>query len=294
MITDMEAATPALCRLQLGSELRQLRLAAGLKGAYVVKKLIWSPSKLTRLETGENTSVETADVMALCEIYGVGAEERAVLLSYAAVTKTKRDWWLTPEYRPILKPGMKAFLDLEAAASEMRVNHNGFIPGLLQTEGYTHAIHQRSDLDLSAEDISRIVAVRMARQEVLARPDSPLRMLAIIDEGVLHRQVGRPPVMKEQLAHIIEVATSLSNVKVQVIPFRAGASAAMNGPFVIFDFPARLAMKPLVHLEHLAGAWVKRDDDDVKRFKRVFSDLQALALGPDDSLGVIKETMKEH
>ncbi len=79
MITDVEAATPALCRLQLGSELRQLRLAAGLKGAQVVKKLIWSPSKLTRLETGENSTVEPADVMALCEIYGADPETAARL-----------------------------------------------------------------------------------------------------------------------------------------------------------------------------------------------------------------------
>lgn len=294
MVTDMEAATPALCRLQLGSALRQLRLAAGLKGAYVVKKLIWSPSKLTRLETGENTSVETADVMALCEIYGVDPETRQILLSYAAVTKTKRDWWLTPEYRQVLKPGFKAFLDLEAAASEVRLNHNGFLPGLLQTEGYIRAIHQRSDLNFSAEDISRIVSIRIARQAVLTREESPLRYLTVVDESVLHRQVGKSPVMREQLAHIVEVADSCPNVKVQVVPFRAGASVGMNGPFVVFDFPERLALKPLVHLEHLAGAWVKRDEVEVKRFKNVFSDLQALALGPDDSLSMINEAIKEH
>src|SRR5882757_10687370 len=98
MITHVEAATPALCRLQLGSELRQLRLAAGIKGAQVVKKLIWSPSKLTRLETGENSVVEPADVMALCAMYGADPETLGRLRSYAAVTKTKRDWWLSPEY----------------------------------------------------------------------------------------------------------------------------------------------------------------------------------------------------
>lgn len=77
MITDVESATPALCRLQLGRELRKLRAAAGLTSTQVVRKLICSPSKLTRLETGENAVVETADVMALCEIYGARARRSA-------------------------------------------------------------------------------------------------------------------------------------------------------------------------------------------------------------------------
>ncbi|MBD0739590.1 helix-turn-helix domain-containing protein [Streptomyces sp. CBMA29] len=295
MMADMESATPALCRLQLGSELRQLRLAAGLKGAQVVKKLIWSPSKLTRLETGENTSVDTADVMALCEIYGADADKRAVLMSYAAVTKTRRDWWLTPEYRAIMKPGFKAFLDLEAAAEAMQMFQNGFVPGLLQTEGYARDIHQRSDGQFSAEEISRMVTVRIMRQQALSRTDAPpLRHTSVIDEAVIRRSAGRPQVMRDQLAHIVEVVESRPNVKVQVMPFRAGASMGMNGSFAIFQFPDRLNLKPLVHLEHIADTWIKRDEADVKRFANAFSDLQALALGPDESLSMIKEAIKEH
>ncbi len=42
MITDVESATPALCRLQLGRELRKLRAAAGLTSTQVVRKLICS------------------------------------------------------------------------------------------------------------------------------------------------------------------------------------------------------------------------------------------------------------
>jgi len=294
MITDVEAATPALCRLQLGSELRQLRLAAGLKGAQVVKKLIWSPSKLTRLETGENSSVETADVMALCEIYGVSLETRAVLLSYAAVTKTKRDWWLTPEYRSVIGPGFKAFLDLEATATVLQNYESEFVPGLLQTEAYVRLIHQRAHQGRSVEDIERLVAVRTTRQKVLSRLDSPLKFTAIINEAVLRRQVGEPAVMRDQLAHIIEVAESRPNVRVQVVPFRAGAHSGMNGSFFVLQFPEFLALKPMVYLEGLVDAWVKRNEEDVERYADAFSDLQALAPGPQESLSLIKEAIKEH
>ncbi|MCM2426578.1 helix-turn-helix domain-containing protein [Streptomyces sp. RKAG337] len=293
MITDVEAATPALCRLQLGSELRQLRLAAGLKGAQVVKKLIWSPSKLTRLETGENSSVETADVMALCEIYGADPETRARLQGYAGVTKTKKDWWLTPEYRPVIRPGFKAYLDLEATAAVLQNYEAEFVPGLLQTEAYVHAIYQ-ADAALSADDIDRLVAIRTTRQEVLHRAKTPLKFTAIINEAVLRRCVGGPTVMREQLTHIVNVTESRPNVRVQIVPFRAGVHSGMSGSFFVLHFPERLALKPMVYMENLTDAVVKRSDGAVERYADAFSELQALAPGPQESLSMIKEAIKEH
>lgn len=294
MITDMEAATPALCRLQLGSELRQLRLSAGITGARVVKKLIWSPSKLTRLETGENSTVEPADVVALCSIYEADPETTARLRGYAAVTKTKRDWWLSPEYRPVIAPGFKAFLDLEATATVLQNYQAEFVPGLLQTEAYVREIYQGALQGLPPEDIDRMVTLRTTRQEILSRPESPLKYTAIINEAVLRRPVGEPPIMRDQLTHIVRLAESRPNVRVQVVPFRVGAHSGMEGSFVVFQFPDRLSRKPMVYLEGLVDAVVKRSSNDVERYAEAFSDLQALAPGPQESLGLIKEAIKEH
>ncbi|ARQ71514.1 helix-turn-helix domain-containing protein [Streptomyces marincola] len=293
MITDIESATPALCRLQLGSELRSLRLAAGLKASQVVRKLLWSPSKLTRLETGENSSVEQADVMALCEIYGAGEETRARLTGYAAVTKTRRDWWQSPEYRPAIRPVFKAFLGLEATATALHNYEPEFVPGLLQTEDYVRVIHERAHQGLSPEEVDRLVAVRMTRQEVLRRKDSPLRLTAIINEAVLRRHVGGPDLMRGQLAHIVEVAEELPHVRVQVVPFSAGAHAGMNGKFAVLHFPEGAAPKSIVYMENLADAWVGRREPDIARFTDAFTDLQALAPGPQESLRMIKEAIKE-
>ncbi|WP_225850002.1 helix-turn-helix transcriptional regulator [Streptomyces sp. HPF1205] len=294
MITDIEAATPALCRLQLGSELRQLRMAAGIKGATVCKKLIWSPSKLTRLETGENAAVETTDVMGLCEIYGADPETRARLLGYAAVTKTRKDWWATPEYRPVIGPGFRAYLDLEATATSVQTYQSEFVPGLLQTEGYVHAIYQWAGRGLPDADAERMAAVRATRRQVLRRPDSPLKFTVIINEAVLRRRVGSVQVMRDQLTHIVDAAESSPNVRVQVVPFSAGAHPGMDGSFVLLQFPEFLALKPMVYLENRVDAVVKRSDSDVERYQDVFSDLRAFASGPQESLSMIKEAIKEH
>ncbi|MDX3851804.1 helix-turn-helix transcriptional regulator [Streptomyces sp. AK02-01A] len=292
MITDIESATPALCRLQLGSELRDLRLKAGLTSRQVVRKLLWSPSKLTRLETGENAAVETSDIMALCQIFEADPETTELLKGYAAVTKTKRDWWQSKEYRPVISPSFKAFLGLEATASGLQDYESEFVPGLLQTEAYVRVIHQRAHQGLSDEEIDRLVAVRMTRQEVLHR-ESPLKLTAIINEAVLYRQVGGSAIMRAQLAHIAEVSAA-PNVRVQVVPFELGAHAGMNGAFMILQFRDRVALKPIVYFENLADGWVTRREADVERYEESFTDLQALAPGPQESVSMIKKAMKEH
>ncbi|MDT0342785.1 helix-turn-helix domain-containing protein [Streptomyces litchfieldiae] len=294
MITDIESATPALCRLQLGSDLRRLRLAAGLKASQVAKRLLWSPSKLTRLETGENASVEPADVMALCGIYGADEETRALLMDYAAVTKTRRDWWQSAEYRPLIKPGFKAFLGLEATASSLHNYEAEFVPGLLQTEAYVRVIHQRAHPGISPKELDRVVTVRITRQEVLRRTVDPLKLTAIVNEAVLRRRVGDGALMRGQLTHIVELAETLPNVRVQVVPFHAGSHAGMNGKFVVLHFPEGATPRSIVHLENMADAWVSRAEGVVARYEEAFTDLQALAPGPLESLTMIKKAIKEH
>jgi transcriptional regulator with XRE-family HTH domain len=292
MITDIESATPALCRLQLGNELRHLRQEANLTSTQVVRTLFWSPSKLTRLETGENSVVEPSDVMALCQIFGADPEKTELLKGYAAVTKTKRDWWQSAEYRPVITPGFRAYLGLEATATTCHKYESEYVPGLIQTEAYVRVICRSAHPGLGDEEIDRLVAVRMTRQEALHR-ESPLKFMAIISEAVLHRQVGGPAVTRAQLTHIAEVAC-LPNVRVQVVPFKLGDHPGMHGAFTILQFRDRDALKPIIYFENLSDAWVSRRQSNVELHEEAFNELQALAPGPQESLSVIKRVMKEH
>ncbi|WP_326610329.1 helix-turn-helix domain-containing protein [Streptomyces scopuliridis] len=291
MMTDTQAATPTLCRLQLGSELRQLRLNRALTSTQVVRKLLWSPSKLTRLETGENATVEPAEVMALCQIYGVDEETAARLQEYAAVTKTKREWWQATGFRPLLGPGHRAFLGIEASALVVHTYQTEYVPGLLQTADYARVLHRHANDGRPDEEIDSMVELRMTRQRVLVRKP-PLKYAAIFSESVLRRQVGGPTVLKAQLARIIEAA-SAPNVTVQVLPFKMGVHRGMNGAFTTFRFRDDFALKPMVHLEHLADHWLLRRKADVQLYEDTFNDLQTLAPGSQESLSLIKEAMEE-
>jgi hypothetical protein len=293
-MTDFESASAALCRLQLGAVLRKSRVSTAMTVAQVVGRLHWSQSKLHRLETADNVAVEVADVVKLCKMYGADGEVTETLKGYAEVTKTKKDWWRSPEFRPAIRPGFSAYLGLEAAASAIHNYENEFVPGLLQTEAYVRAIYERAHAALTQEEIDREVAIRMTRQQALFRAESPVKLAAIVSETVLHQQVGGPGVMREQLRHIVEVASSTPNVRVQVIPYKIGVHPGQNGPFITLLFPERSVLKPIVYLENLTGAMVVRRDSDVERYEEAFTELQAMAPSPVDSLSMIKAAIEEH
>jgi hypothetical protein len=293
-MADLESASPALCRLQLGAVLRSERVAMPMTVAQVVGKLHWSQSKLHRLETADNATVEVSDVDKLCEMYGAAVEVTQKLKAYAAVTKSKKDWWQSPEYHSDIAPGFSAYLGLEESASALLVYENDFIPGLLQTEAYVRALHERSHLALSEEQVARETAIRTMRQRVLHRRHSPLKLAAIISQSVLSHQVGSAQVMRGQLQHLVDVASELPNVRLQVMPFTAGVHPGMNGPFVVMQFRDHEVLKPIVYQENLIGGWVIRKARHVERYEEVFDELQATALSPVDSVQLIKAAIKEH
>ena len=70
------------------------------------------------------------------------------------------------------------------------------VPGLLQTEDYARAL-LNAGLPYP-DEVDDLVAARMERQAVLER-ERPPELWVVIDEAVLHRPVGGPYVMRDQL-----------------------------------------------------------------------------------------------
>ena len=71
--------------------------------------------------------------------------------------------------------------------------------------------------------------MRLDRQVILDRPKPP-HVVVVLDESVLHRLIGSPQVMADQLIHIAELAER-PNLSVQVIPSETGANAGLSGAF---------------------------------------------------------------
>ncbi|MFF3914406.1 helix-turn-helix domain-containing protein [Streptomyces sp. NPDC001852] len=275
---------PAVRRRKLGAELRTLRIGSGLTSGEAARLVGWHQSKVSRIETGAS-GVKPADVRLLLDAYEVrDGHLRALLLMLAGSEDTgDRDrWWHA--YRGVLPPTYRDFISLESQASTMRTLETTVVPGLLQTPEYARAVTRAAVKDLDEEGLDALVEVRLARQDVL-RADRPLELSAVLDEAVLRREVGGPEVMARQLERLMEAAR-LPQVRLQVLPFGAGAHVGLTGPFVILSFPSTSDLDVVV-LDQLTSSLYLERKEDLMAYAEAFDTLRMHALSPEDTLDYI-------
>ncbi|MCQ9132450.1 helix-turn-helix domain-containing protein [Streptomyces hilarionis] len=278
---------PAVRRRKLGAELRTLRAQAGLTSGEAARLVGWHQSKVSRIETGTSGS-KPADVRLLLDAYGVTDERlRELMLDLAgAGGGGGRDhWWHA--YRGVLPPAYRDFISLEAQASAMRTLETSVVPGLLQTAEYARAVTSAAVGGVEEEQLDTLVEVRLARQDVL-RAQPPLELNAVLDEAVLRREVGGPEVMARQLGRLAEAAR-LPQVRLQILPFSAGAHIGVTGPFVIFSF-SRTSDLDVVVLDHLTSSLYLERKEDLQAYTEAFNALRAHALSPEDSSDFLAAT----
>src|SRR5215472_1082449 len=193
--------SPTVRRKRLGIELRRLREQASLTCEEVGQRLDCSGTRISRMETGR-ISVRPGDVRELLEIYGVTGSEADALVQLAREARQK-GWWHT--YGRVLPPWFEAYVGLEAAAVRFRDFQSMVVPGLLQTEDYARAVLRAAPNPGSAEDIDRLVALRMQRQAILGQANPP-DLRVVLTESIIRVQVGGPAVMRTQLRRLIDVA----------------------------------------------------------------------------------------
>jgi transcriptional regulator with XRE-family HTH domain len=278
---------PAVRRRKLGAELRALRANAGLTSGEAARLVGWHQSKVSRIETGAS-GVKPADVRLLLDAYAVAdAQLRELLLVLAGSDESggRHHWWHA--YRGVLPPTYRDFISLESQASAMSTLETSVVPGLLQTPEYARAVTRAAVGGPDDERLDALVEVRLARQDVL-RSDPPLKLSAVLDEAVLHREVGGPEVMAGQLRRLLDTAY-LPQVRLQVLPFTAGAHVGVTGPFVIFSFSSTSDLDVVV-LDHLTSSLYLERKEDLRAYSEAFKDLQSHALSPGDSLDYIAAT----
>ena len=270
------ASSPTVRRRELGTLLRALRQRAGLSVNQAAKELLCSPSKVSRLETGQR-GASARDIQDLCRIYRVDDPAQRDHLSELAREGKKRAWW-----QPFDLP-YATYVGLEAEADSITDFESGVVPGLLQTREYAQALHEAIVPELSRELIDQRIEARMIRQRVLSR-DGPPQLTAIMDEAVLHRLVGGEEVMRAQLGRLLEVS-EWPNVTIRVLSYRAGAHSALDSTFAFLEFEAPVSA--VVYVDGLAGQFYLEHQPDVRRYEQVIGQLRTLSLSEQDSAELI-------
>ena len=274
-----EVRSPTVRRRELGALLRKLRTEKGLTVEQAAEQLMFSMSKLSRMETGHGAP-SRRDIRDLCALYEVTDEAERKRMINLAVEGRQTGWWQSYDLNQFAD-----YVGLEADAVSVRVYQSILIPGLLQIPDYARAVNEAVIPQPDPERLEEQTEVRLRRQERLTQ-DPPLRFGVILDDAALHRVIGGPVVMEAQLRHLVELS-QLPNVTLQVIPFSVGAHPAMDSTFNVLEFAD--GVPGVVYVEGLVGWVYMKRSQDFERYVRVFERLCQIALPPRKSVEHIKK-----
>jgi hypothetical protein len=281
------SAGPTALRILLGAHLRRLREAQGVSREDAGWEIRASESKISRMELGR-VSFKERDIADLLTLYGVDDEEERERLVTLARQANTPGWW--HRYGDVLPGWFQSYLGLEASAALIRTYEVQFVPGLLQIEDYARAVVLLGHGRARPEEIDRRVALRMRRQQILDRTE-PTQLWAAVDEAVLRRPIGNPAIMRAQVEALLE-ATDRPNVRLQIVPFRAGGHSAAGGAFTILRFPDR-ELPDIVYIEQLTSALYLDKRDDVEQYLAAMERLCVEADPPNRTPDTLRRLLKD-
>jgi transcriptional regulator with XRE-family HTH domain len=261
--------------------LRALRYEKGLTVEQVADRLLCSPSKVSRMETGQGGAT-ARDVRDLCDLYEVTDQsQRDQFMNLAREGKRPARWQRYDLF-------YTTYAELEEEALAICAFQSSVVHGLLHTADYARAQHENSMPRLDARRIDQQIEAKLTRQRILTRADPP-SFAVVLDEAALHRLVGGRQVMAAQLVKILDMS-ALPNVTVQVLPFERGAHPALESNFTILQLPD--AAPGVVFVEGMIGSTYLDRPDDLKRYHDVFNELQSIALNPKDTGDLIAKLLR--
>lgn len=259
--------------------LREWRVRAGLQGQELARRIGWSQSHISRLESG-NANITEMTVVQFLAFCGATAQEVAEVLQRLKETE---DGYL------VRRNVLRTLVLHETRAARISGTAPLRIPGLFQTEDYARAI-MRLPGDESEKTIDSMVAARMARQDLLTRRQRP-ELTFFIYEAALRSPIGGNQVMNEQMLHLAFLSDR-PGLTIRVVPFSHGSFAAYAGHFWLMEFPDH---GPMLYVENAFGANVIIEEAaEVRLSRRYLSKLAEAALTRGQSRELLAHLASEY
>jgi transcriptional regulator with XRE-family HTH domain len=277
--------SPTVRQRELGIRLRKYRLDLGYTVEDVAEKLLCSPTKISRAETGARRQ-SLRDVRDLSEIYKLDQSVTDELMQLAREAR-EPGWWSQFDDLRTHFP----FIGLEQEATSITSFSMFFVPALMQTADYAASLIRDIYPKVSDEVLKERVEVRMRRQELLYGPVPP-QYGVVIDEAVLRRHVGGKDVMRAQLGRITELAGE-GKVSFQVLPFGRGAYMAADSNFEYLKFGESL-LPDVVFVESLSQHLYLERPADVERYAEAVDSLRHTALSSRESIRLVQDIIQAY
>jgi transcriptional regulator with XRE-family HTH domain len=257
-------------RRLLGDLLRQARAETRLSQESVGTAVGVDRSGIARVEAGQRqlSAASLAAWLDKCDVTGLA--ESSIRAMWRAARRQARE--------PAEK--LLNWTDTEAEARVLRFWHPGAVPGLLQTQPYAYETYRVYGYD--HDSANKAAAARMERHLILDR-EKPPRVVAVIDELVLHRQLGSPEVMAGQCKRLLDLGER-PNISVQVV---RGASAGLGGMVALAEGPGGTVVLTGSVLEDI----VVDDDAQVQAADAILDAVRGVAESTAGSKNIIGEAL---
>jgi DNA-binding XRE family transcriptional regulator len=250
-----------------GSEVRRAREAAGMSQTDLGALVPCDKATVSRIEAGLTAPDE--------------AFAKACDVAFPRMDGWFWRFWKDSQgWGSAFTPALREFAEYEAEARTLRTFEHSVIPGLLQTDDYAREVLSRHP-HVTPAQVTERVAARMARQSVLGR-DDPAVFWVLMDESILHREIGSPKIMADQLDKLAEMARR-ATVTVQLVPGK-GAHIGMMGAFMLAETPDA----SVVYLDHFADGMTTDSPAIVATVSMRFDVLRTEALRGSESQEIIE------
>jgi transcriptional regulator with XRE-family HTH domain len=265
-------AVPSVRRRLTGSALRRYRESLGYHLDDAARILGCDSSKISRIETGAR-GIRLAELRLLLAEYGAGQRAQDALTAVAA----PYGWWR--EFKGTLPEPFLDYLVLEASASRILTYEAHQVPALLQTPAYAQALAQSASA--VPEEARNAAGALVAARRKAVLDSSQTEVHAVIGEAALRPGTGDHDVMNDQLRRLDAEA---SRIPVQILPLNATPHPApWAGSLTVLEFTGIPGLPGVARLGGPNGGIFLDDEPGLAACARVFTDLTALALNPDES-----------
>jgi transcriptional regulator with XRE-family HTH domain len=272
--------------MNLGDALKEARTSRDIslrKLAVLMGRKESDSGLISRWETNERTP-KPDDVATIIEVLEIGDDEATELMALATNAGLSGRWHaVTVAER---RQQMNALLAAERTATTVTHLAPLLIPGVLQTSGVIRAI--MADAEVPANEIDERVAIRIGRRDLITRR-SPAELDVLLGEAAIRHVIGGPDIWLEQLNYLAEM-TELPNVSVRIIPFEAGWTPGLAGPFILFDSDQAPS---IVSLELHRGGLMLYSDEDVAVHRQKAEAARSKAMSAAESLDLIAKVKNE-
>jgi len=177
----------------------------------------------------------------------------------------------------------------EEAALTLLSYQNQVVPGLLQTEAYAREVVDSLYPPPDPDEAADWIATRLDRQKLLERKKPRPMLNFILEEVILHRPVGGPEVLREQIRHLRQ-CTELPFLGLQIMPTKRGSHAGLDGPMILLETPQH---EYLAYIEGQLVRYLIEDPDQVSTLQQKYGMLRSQAYSPNESKGLLDDLLGE-